>query len=70
VRADVDRIAAAARAVGKPVAVFVGGLSEATWLKGCGASAFVVSSDQGFLRRAGADALAQIRSLGASATIV
>jgi staphyloferrin B biosynthesis citrate synthase len=65
VRAAVDRISAAARAAGKPIAVFVGGLPEATWLKGCGASAFVVSSDQGFLRRAGAAALSEIRSLAA-----
>jgi 2-keto-3-deoxy-L-rhamnonate aldolase RhmA len=69
VRAVVERIAAAARAAGKPIVVFVGGLPEATWLKRYGASAFVVSSDQGFLRRAGADALAEIRTLGASPKI-
>ncbi|MDC7789715.1 aldolase/citrate lyase family protein [Rhodoplanes sp. TEM] len=64
VRDAVDRIAAAAKAAGKPVAVFVGGLPEATWLKERGASAFVVSSDQGFLRNAAAKALAEIGGLG------
>jgi 2-keto-3-deoxy-L-rhamnonate aldolase RhmA len=64
VRDAVDRIAEAAKKAGKPVAVFVGGLPEATWLKERGATAFVVSSDQGFLRRAAADALKEIAALG------
>ncbi|NVO13371.1 MAG: aldolase [Rhodoplanes sp.] len=67
VRDAVDRIAAAARRAGKPVAVFVGGLAEATWLKERGATAFVVSSDQGFLRRAAAQALDEIAALGKGA---
>ncbi|RAI44578.1 HpcH/HpaI aldolase family protein [Rhodoplanes roseus] len=67
VRDAVDRIAAAAQKAGKPVAVFVGGLPEATWLKDRGASAFVVSSDQGFLRNAAAKALAEIGGLATPA---
>ncbi len=64
VRGAVERIAAAARRAGKPVCVFVGGVAEATWLKEQGASAFVVASDQGFMRRAAASALADIGALG------
>ena len=47
----------------KPVAVFVGGKAEAAWLRDQGATAFVVASDQGFMRKAAAQALAEIRSL-------
>ena len=63
VRAAVERIAKAARAASKPVCVFVGGLTEATWLKEQGATTFVVSSDQGFMRRAAAQAFKEIRGL-------
>jgi 2-keto-3-deoxy-L-rhamnonate aldolase RhmA len=66
VRAAVERIARAARAAAKPVCVFVGGLAEATWLKQEGATAFVVSSDQGFMRRAAAQALKEISGLATS----
>ena len=65
VRDAVERIAKAAKKAGKPIAVFVGGLPEATWLKDYGASAFVVSSDHGFMRRAAAQALAEIGGLAA-----
>lgn len=67
VRSAVERIGKAARAVGKPVCVFVGGQEEASWLQVQGATAFVVASDQGFIRKAGAQALMEIRSLEASA---
>jgi 2-keto-3-deoxy-L-rhamnonate aldolase RhmA len=66
VRAASERIAAAARSAGKPVCVFVGSVAEATWLKEQGASAFVVSSDQGFLRRAAAQALTEYAALASS----
>lgn len=65
IRTAVERIATAARAAGKPICVFVGGLPEATWLKEQGATAFVVSSDQGFMRRAAAQALKEIGGLAA-----
>ena len=67
VRGAVERIGKAARAAGKPVCVFVGGQAEAAWLRDEGATAFVVASDQSFMRKAAAQALAEIRSLGASA---
>lgn len=65
IRDAVDRIAEAARRAGKPVAVFVGTLKEAEWLAEIGATAFVYSSDQGFMKQAAARALSDIRALGA-----
>lgn len=65
IRAAVDRIAAAAKQAGKPVMVFVGGLQEAQWLRGIGATAFVCSSDQGLMKQAAGKALSDIRNLGA-----
>ncbi len=65
VRDAVERIGAAARKAGKPIAVFVGGKAEAAWLQEQGATTFVVSSDQGFMRRAAAQALTEIGSLRA-----
>jgi hypothetical protein len=69
VRSAVERIGKAAHATGKPICVFVGGQAEASWLRDQGATAFVVASDQGFMRKAAAQALAEIRSLGAPANI-
>lgn len=66
IRDAVDRIAAAAKRAGKPVMVFVGGMKEAEWLRGIGATAFVYSSDQGLMKQAAGKALADIRSLGAA----
>jgi 2-keto-3-deoxy-L-rhamnonate aldolase RhmA len=68
VRSAVERIGKAARAAGKPVCVFVGGREEASWLQEQGATAFVVSSDQGFMRKAAAHAFTEIRSLGLAAS--
>jgi 2-keto-3-deoxy-L-rhamnonate aldolase RhmA len=65
VRSAVERIGTAARAAGKPVCVFVAGQAEASWLREQGASAFVVASDQSFIRKAAAQALADIRALAA-----
>ncbi len=64
IRDAVDRIAAAAKRAGKPVSVFVGSMKEAEWLRGIGASCFVYSSDQGFMKQAAAKALAETRALG------
>ena len=66
IRDAVDRIAAAAKRAGKPVMVFVGGMKEAEWLRGIGATAFVYSSDQGLMKQAAGKALADISSLGAA----
>jgi 2-keto-3-deoxy-L-rhamnonate aldolase RhmA len=61
VRQAVERIAAAARQSGKAVSVFVMGRKDADWLKSLGASAFILSSDQGFLRQAAMRGLAELR---------
>jgi 2-keto-3-deoxy-L-rhamnonate aldolase RhmA len=61
VRQAVERIAAAARQSGKAVSVFVMGRKDADWLKSLGASAFILSSDQGFLRQAAMRGLAEMR---------
>ncbi len=61
VRKAVERIAAAAKKAKKPISVYVGGKPEAEWLKSLGATAFILSSDQGFLRQAAAKGLAELR---------
>jgi 2-keto-3-deoxy-L-rhamnonate aldolase RhmA len=63
VRQAVERIAAAARQSGKAVSVFVTGRSEAAWLRRLGASAFILSSDQGFLRDSAMRGLAEMREM-------
>ena len=45
----------------KPISVYVGNATEAAWLKSLGASVFVLSSDQGFLRQAAAAGLKEVR---------
>jgi 2-keto-3-deoxy-L-rhamnonate aldolase RhmA len=57
IQAAVERITNAARAVGKPVCVMVNSAEEAEGFQRLGASAFIVSSDQGFMRRAAAQVL-------------
>jgi 2-keto-3-deoxy-L-rhamnonate aldolase RhmA len=63
VQRAVERITAAVRAVNKPVCVMVGNKAEAAAFKQLGASAFIVSSDQGFMRRAATQALAELSTL-------
>lgn len=63
VRAASQRICAAARAAGKPVMVFVGGTADAQAMRSLGASAFVISSDQGLMRQAAAKALAELDTM-------
>jgi len=53
-QAATEKILAAARKAGKPVCIMVAGATEAQDWKALGASAFIVSSDQGFLRQAAA----------------
>ncbi len=67
IREAVERIAAAARRAGKPVMVFVGGMKEAEWLHGIGATAFVHSSDQGLMKQAAARALTDLQTLSSKA---
>jgi 2-keto-3-deoxy-L-rhamnonate aldolase RhmA len=53
----VRRISSAARSANKPVCVMVGSAAEAKPFQELGASAFIVSSDQGFMRRAALETL-------------
>jgi 2-keto-3-deoxy-L-rhamnonate aldolase RhmA len=62
VRKAVERICEAARRARKPISVYVGNAAEAAWLRGLGASAFILSSDQGFLRQAAAQGLNELRA--------
>lgn len=57
IQAAVERITGAARAAGKPVCVMVNSAEEAEGFQRLGASAFIVSSDQGLMRRAAAQVL-------------
>lgn len=52
VRAAAEKILAAARKIGKPVCLMVASAAEAAEWRALGASAFIVSSDQGFMRAA------------------
>lgn len=61
VKAAVEKIAAAARKANKPVSVYVGGRSDAEWLRDQGATTFICNSDQGFLRQAAMKGLAEMR---------
>jgi staphyloferrin B biosynthesis citrate synthase len=68
VRNAVERISAAAQKAGKSISVYVGNGTEARWLKALGASTFVLSSDQGFLRQGALAGLADVRGkIGAPA---
>lgn len=64
VRAAVERITSAASAVGKPLCAHVGDVStpEARWLRSLGVTAFIVSSDQGLMRRAASQIVADFAS--------
>ncbi len=64
----VEHITAAARAAGKPICVMVGAAGEAGKYLPLGATSFIVSSDQGLMRRAGLEAVkafAELKSLAA-----
>ncbi len=65
VQEAVERVTAAMRAVNKPVCVMVAGKAEAGAFKQIGASAFIISSDQGFMRRAAAQTLSEFATLAA-----
>jgi 2-keto-3-deoxy-L-rhamnonate aldolase RhmA len=66
IRDACERIIAAARRVGKPVAVMVSKAEEAAQFRSLGASAFIVGSDQVFLRQAAAKAYAEIAAVAAA----
>ncbi len=59
----VTRVIAAARKVAKPVCVMVANAAEAKNFADLGASAFIISSDQGQMRRGTAQTLTDFKSL-------
>ncbi|WP_046862892.1 HpcH/HpaI aldolase family protein [Microvirga massiliensis] len=67
VRIAVERIAAAAQAAGKPVCVMANSVADAEAMKALGASAFIVSSDQGLMRQAALKVLADFTPVRADA---
>lgn len=52
ISAAVQKICAAAQAVGKPVCVMIGSAADAKAFQAMGVTAFIVSSDQGLMRQA------------------
>jgi len=63
VKDAVTRIIAAAKKVTKPVCVMTATAAEAKEFAALGASAFIISSDQGKMRRAAAQTLADFKTL-------
>jgi staphyloferrin B biosynthesis citrate synthase len=63
VRNAVSRVISAAQKAGKPVCVMVASAAEAKDFADLGASAFIISSDQGQMRRAAAQTLSDFKNL-------
>jgi hypothetical protein len=63
--AAAETIIAATRKAGKPVCIMVADAAEAQGWRALGASAFIVASDQGFMRQAAAVARAAFSALPA-----
>jgi 2-keto-3-deoxy-L-rhamnonate aldolase RhmA len=61
VRQAVERVCAAARKASVPVCAMVGGAAESSALAALGVTAFIVASDQAFMRRAATAALQEFR---------
>jgi 2-keto-3-deoxy-L-rhamnonate aldolase RhmA len=61
VREASEAIAAAARRTGRALSVFCGAAGEAAYLSELGASLFILSSDQGFLRQGALASLAAMK---------
>ncbi|MBV8911513.1 MAG: aldolase [Acetobacteraceae bacterium] len=59
VRAATEKIIAAGRSAGKPICLMTGSTADATAMTALGATAFIVASDQGFLRQAAMKAFAE-----------
>lgn len=64
IRALVERIAEAAKRHGMPLLAHVGAIdaADADWLREQGVTAFIVASDQGFMRQAALANLAKLRT--------
>jgi len=65
--AATEKIAAAARRAGKPVCLMAANAADATRFRALGATAFIVSSDQGLMRQAASKLVADFAALPASA---
>lgn len=65
IRSACERIIAAAGKAGKPVCVMVGSAAEAKGFRAMGASAFIVASDQAFMRQAAQKALSEFSTVAA-----
>jgi 2-keto-3-deoxy-L-rhamnonate aldolase RhmA len=65
VRSACERITAAASKAGKPVCVMVGSAKEADSFRTMGASAFIVGSDQAFMRQAAQKVLSDFATIAA-----
>lgn len=63
IMAVVSRIIAAARKVGKPICMMAANAAEAATFEALGANCFIISSDQGLMRQAGAKVIADFRAL-------
>lgn len=61
----VKKIAAAARAAGKPVCMMVANADEAAFFAPLGATSFIISSDQGLMRQAASKVLADFSTFKA-----
>jgi 2-keto-3-deoxy-L-rhamnonate aldolase RhmA len=61
VRQAVERVCAAARKASVPVCAMVGGAAESGPLAELGVTAFIVASDQAFMRRAASAALQEFK---------
>lgn len=62
IQAATEKAIKAARAVGKPACVMVNSIAETAPFSAMGATAFIVSSDQGFMRQAASKVLADFRA--------
>lgn len=65
IMAACEKIIAAAKKVGKPVAMMVANADDANRFHKMGATTFIVASDQGFMRQAALKAYADISAVGA-----
>lgn len=63
--AAAEKIAAASKKAGKPVCMMVANAADATRFQAIGASAFIVSSDQGLMRQAAAKLVGDFANLKA-----
>jgi 2-keto-3-deoxy-L-rhamnonate aldolase RhmA len=66
VQAATERIAKAAAAAGKPVCVMAGSIAETAPFRAMGATAFIVSSDQGLMRQSAGKVVTDFREMASN----